>query len=310
MNPFFVSIDWGGSKARIAIVNETGITKRFTTKSANIRLLSSRQLKDMVNGILATSMIAQPAIWLVGAAGAGDKKAAELLETTFLDVLTKGSEIHIYPDYLCNYAAAFAGADGVLCVNGTGSIIYARHNNKMVKSGGFGYLIDRAPSGAYFGRKALQLMLDNTAIAKTEFCKFANDSGLADLPEALLSELYSTDQPQRFLGEYAPILTMAYDRQNQMAQAIIADSLEHMLKQLLECMPEGCSLPVCLYGGLWEGWPAMTKVFKQKLKTANLALQIMEAKFSSDLGPLLYYKNSTDFTARLAAQLKSQEQTK
>lgn len=310
MSSLMVSIDWGGSKARVALVNETGIVKRFTTKSANIRFLSSEQFKDLAQEILATSRITQPAVWLIGAAGAGHKTAVELLKSALLDVLPKGTEVHIYPDYLCNHAAAFGGGDGILCVNGTGSVIYARHNEHMVKSGGFGYLLDIAPSGAYFGRKALQLMLDTTAAARAEFCKFCQHLGLADSPETLLSELYSTDEPQRLLGRYAPILTMAYDSHNQMAQAIISSSIDHILEQLLICMPQGCNLPICLYGGLWDSWPTMIKIFKQKVETGNLALKTVEAQFSSDLGPLLYYKNSTDFTARLAALLKSQEQTK
>jgi N-acetylglucosamine kinase-like BadF-type ATPase len=304
----YASVDWGGSKFRALLLCDSNAIHKIELPAANLRTITDSQyltIRQHLNSCQALQN-AKKVIWLVGAAGANDEKAVNKAKENLLAISPPGSRVKIYPDYLCNHAAGFSGKEGIISVNGTGSFIYAQHNKQKFQAGGWGFVLDESPSGAYFGRLALQAVL---AFLEGNH-KMAGIAGhftnLHYKPERkkILNQLYRAGNMQNFLGSFAIVLTKAADEQDKQAESLIDNSFAMLGKQLVwltALMGSDKILSICGCGGLWQNWPTFEARFSKMLKKYKLPLQLKPPKLKAVVGPLIYYaRNNEQAKERLA----------
>ncbi|GAB4276207.1 MAG: hypothetical protein Kow0029_18010 [Candidatus Rifleibacteriota bacterium] len=301
-----VSIDWGGTSLRAAFIGRNGLIGTSTMPAANIRTLSDERLNEIKENLArqTENIEFQELKWLVGAAGAADTKAAERVKSCLLSISPKGSSCDVYPDYICNHASALGGNDGIISVNGTGSLLFAEFGHEHMRLGGWGYLLDEIPSGAYFGKLVLTCVLDfleGNSSCKTIYDVYEMNMHPPDR-SYILDRLYQAGNIQNHLGSFSKILTTSYDLGDATAQALVNASVERlidMISRVIESFPatEQANLSFC--GGLWENWPTFYNIVNSAITDRNLKITMHEPEYKNLFGPLIQ-KGKTD---KLAASL-------
>ncbi|PKL46794.1 MAG: hypothetical protein CVV42_15235 [Candidatus Riflebacteria bacterium HGW-Riflebacteria-2] len=299
MSNGFLSIDWGGSELKGIY---TGNRREFSLSAGNIRLLDQNRVQQICRDITQVAEVGKDqAVWLIGAAGADDIAAAQRLKEAVKEAHPTCLEVVVKSDYECNHAACLAGKDGILSVNGTGSVIFAKCGQKSARFGGWGYVLDELPSGAWFGRQALAGVLRNLeGFSDSRICReiFASRYGSADR-RSIIDGLYRSASAQKKLGEYAEVLTEAYAADCPFATKAISDSIAQLLGFFQQAAAQtGMSgtISLCGSGGLWQKWPEMTSLVFKKANDAGLALNLVKPSSPLSFGPLVL-QAQTDFVA-------------
>ncbi len=304
MSHSFLSIDWGGSELKGIY---TGNRREFSMQAGNIRLLDRERLLQICRNIMQAAEIGNNrVVWLIGAAGADDLAAAKGLEEAVTTACPTCLQVVVKSDYECNHAACLAGQDGILSVNGTGSIIFARCGQTSARFGGWGYVLDELPSGAWFGRKALEGVLRSLeGFSESRICRevFENRFGMTDR-RSIIDALYRAASIQRKLGEYAPVLTEASAAGCPFAAKAVSDSIAQLLGffQLAAAQTRmSGTIKLCGSGGLWQKWPKLASLVCEKAGEAGVVFNLISPSSALSLGPLIL-QAQTDADALQALQ--------
>lgn len=300
MNRVYVSIDWGGTHLNAVLINSNGIAKNFELPSCNLKLGTDENLLNICKSALKEISINDDSelILLIGAAGVSNDKTADRLINTFKSLTNSIKDIYVYPDFLCNHAAFLNGEDGILSINGTGSILFGVKGEKQIRLGGWGYLFDETPSGAYFGKKYLEAVLKGME-GSTDHKYFLSDyiSKYNFIErEELLNQIYFSSSIQNYMGNYAKDLIFAYEANVPYAKTVIDESVEKLAKSISEMINtlELKNPKFCGSGGLWSNWKKLKELLNVSCEKQGVQLIWQSTNNSLCLGPLLYYSRSHD----------------
>jgi N-acetylglucosamine kinase-like BadF-type ATPase len=183
------------------------------------------------------------------------------------------ARVVVLPDYAIALEGATGGSLGVLVIAGTGSIACGRdREGRLMRAGGWGYLLGDEGSGFWIGREALRAALAakegwGEPTLLTEM--LAQALGTADAGE-WLSALYRSQNPQSLLAQLAPLVAEAAERGDIPATRILTDAA-HLLAGLVIhvathlYLPE--DFPVCTVGGVWKSGGMFLRRFREQLVT-------------------------------------------
>jgi len=312
VKPGFVCLDWGGSDITGFCFNSERFLKNFRLPGGNLRILSSEQLEEICRQLLdhTESVRSTQLTWAIGAAGADDINASQRLYST-LKIYFPDADINIYSDYVCNHAACLNGQDGILSVNGTGSIVYAALGTFKQRASGWGYLFDELPSGAYFGRKAIEGVLKFIE-GQIEFSAFADAFSIRNgTPDRriIIDQIYRSRSIQKEIGNYAPILTDAFTSGCSCAKDIIVRSVNNLTDTVQRLIGNHTGpISFCGSGGLWKNWPALKEMAMEEFDRKNLNLVFTAPQKPLQAGALIHYANDRPEFQQLFETIITQEQ--
>ncbi|HAE37772.1 MAG TPA: hypothetical protein DCG57_03935 [Candidatus Riflebacteria bacterium] len=310
MTGHFVSIDWGGSELKGIF---TGNNREFKLPAGNLRLLGTEKLSQICRDVVAAAQFGDNRVtWLIGAAGAADREAAARLVAAVTTVYANSQEVVIKSDYECNHAACLDGNDGILSINGTGSVIYARCGDKSVKLGGWGFALDELPSGAWFGRKALEGVLRSLeGDHESRSCgdAYRQRFGKAD-QRMIIDELYRAPSIQKKLGEYAPVLTDALAADCPFATKAVKSSIEQLVSLFRQAARQTgmvSKITLCGSGGLWDKWQDFATLVEYTATEQHLELELVKPIQPLHLGPLILHARSCPDAQRTLQTFDTQD---
>ena len=298
MNQTYVSIDWGGTHLSGVILTPDKSTKEFELPSCNLKLLTDENLSQICKNVIKEINPKDNSniTLLIGAAGVSNDKTADRVIKSFRNLTKSIGNIEIYPDFLCNHAAFLKGEDGILSINGTGSILFGVKGKKQIRLGGWGYLFDETPSGGFFGKKYIESVLmglegsQKHLYYSEDFAKKYGSIGR----EELLNKIYSAPSIQNYLGSYSIDLIRAFEKKEPTAKEIINNSIEKLSQSISSMISylELESPKICGSGGLWDNW----KFFKNLLNVSceKLGVQLIwkDKNISLNFGPLFCYSRT------------------
>lgn len=292
----YISVDWGGTNLKGIVCSNGEVSEIFELPSGNIRTIHNQQLMKICKDLyqIVRELCDPPYKWLIGAAGAGNQSVINLLKVAITMAAGSTQDIEIYPDYLCNHAASLCGSDGILSVNGTGSILFGVNGDKNIRLGGWGFLFDETPSGCYFGKKYIESVLMGFEDHK-DF-KYYSDTYIGPNGEKanrheILGQIYSSDSPQNYLGKFSRFLTDAYDTNEPNAKEIIDTSVKKLSEAIAYLALElELSKPrITGSGGLWDNWAPFRGLVETACKARGLNLEWQERSMPLVYGPLYHY---------------------
>jgi len=304
-----ISIDWGGTELKGTCFGAGVCLRDFRFSSTNLRVIDEANLQRLCLKLteLAQSLRGDTHLWLIGAAGADDQAAAGLLRTTLLHADRLAEGVEIFSDYACNHAACLGGRDGLLSINGTGSVLFGLRGKQSVRSGGWGYLLDEAPSGSYFGRCAVAGVLRHID-GESGYEAFASawKSRFSELDRRLIiDELYRSQGMQQRLGSFAPVLTDAFSNGSRAAETMINTSITQLVSSLQRLMQqlELTEASASGSGGLWAGWPPFAGLVANACRQQQLAIDWLPRACELSFGPLILHAKTDFASADLLNQL-------
>ncbi|HXK49394.1 MAG TPA: BadF/BadG/BcrA/BcrD ATPase family protein [Clostridiales bacterium] len=164
----YAGIDGGGTKTNITILDKEGRIA-FSGSYGPSNLLNGDEFEENVLTMFREAFINLKdrlrikTLINITAGFAGT--SSDDYETRFRNVFKKAAlgydisigHLIINSDALLALNVYFAEKPGLLLISGTGSICYGKdQNGDLFRTGGFGYLIDDAGSGFWFGKEAVK----------------------------------------------------------------------------------------------------------------------------------------------------------
>jgi len=298
---WMISLDIGGTAATgVAVLWPDGPVLGLSCPSKNLRAMNPEDLATLIHNISIKLYEAGDignARWLIGAAGARPEADRTRWAQAMAGLGLEAAEIVVSRDYEANHAAAFGGEEGILSVNGTGSVLFGRKGGIDRRRGGWGFLLDTSPSGAEFGRLAMQQVLgaiEDNAHENSILASFQKQFRHLGIDRAaLLDWLYADPAAQRRLGEIAPVLTIAVDEGDRTAEALVSASLRRWASDVRALSGElgfGSSVQLAGIGGLWSHWKAFPERALAVLSEREPGrFTLKEPAFPPSWGPLIRY---------------------
>jgi N-acetylglucosamine kinase-like BadF-type ATPase len=162
MNHYVIGVDGGGTKTEFVLMDYSGnIIGRARGDSTNYQVVGGKKLKEeLLKGFTALmnstnitiNKIDRLYLGLAGAGRESDRKEiiALFIETEFDKKITVDS------DAMVALAGAFGTGPGIIIIAGTGAICFGKSSDgKIVRAGGWGYLLGDEGSGYFIGREAI-----------------------------------------------------------------------------------------------------------------------------------------------------------
>jgi N-acetylglucosamine kinase-like BadF-type ATPase len=162
MNQYVVGVDGGGTKTDAVLMDISGnLIGMATGGSSNYQAVGGAKLKQEILGCLAmlchSTNVTASRIGHVflGLAGAGREKDQREIADLFNDTDYAG-KVTVNSDAMVALAGAFGTGPGIIIISGTGSICFGKNREgKVLRSGGWGYLLGDEGGGYFIGREGL-----------------------------------------------------------------------------------------------------------------------------------------------------------
>ena len=258
MNPAMrevIGIDGGGTSTRAALfrVNEDAelgeIIRTASSGSANINSTSidsvRTHFKELIDKLAPENLFATG----LGVAGLSSPNAKEILQEILLD-LNYSNNIVIKGDHEIALRGAFSRYAGILLIAGTGSIAVAQTSSSILRTGGYGYLLDDEGSAFDIGRQLLMafikaqdmrrvqgpmlLALEDELLSQVNLAKEAinSQSKKKVVLEKIMNLAYAKDFDKAKIANLSKVFATFLERGDSLAEKI-AENVVESLAQLV-----------------------------------------------------------------------------
>ncbi len=268
-----LGIDVGASASKFVVMNarglvlETGSSEPF---SGHVFTAESRAL----NFAILEKLLMRVKPFQIAAVTAGITGLSLDIATEFHVFIAQHLElapekIQVTNDMDLAYRANFAPGAGILVYAGTGSIAYhVALDGSVLRSGGYGFLIDDAGGGFWIGREALKLAL------------FRLERGISDPLSRLIFEQiggsgwdvvrsFAYGGGRQALASLAPIVGIAVNQGSTDAQELLiqaANALVNLAKNMRFKLER---LPLVFSGGVFNVSPLLEETISQEFPEAT-----------------------------------------
>lgn len=218
----------------------------FKTQGINPYIQSVEEISEILrNEIPWHTRKHKPEIISYYGAGASSKEKQTML-AGILKIHFGAGKVKVQSDLMAAARSLCGDKKGIVCILGTGSSSCYYNGSKIKEQKpSLGYLAGDEGSGNYMGRRLLQYYAYGTfdAELKTGFeMRYGNDM------EAIISQLYSSPFPNRYLASFAPMLVDM--RGHYMAENIIEDCINDFFHNIILKYRQSWNLPLYFTGSI------------------------------------------------------------
>lgn len=300
MNTYIIGIDGGGTKT-IAVLTDTrgNVVARQAASASNFQVLSHEQFRNvivtLIDALLEKSGIQrnQVAAAFLGIAGVGRDEDKSMAKSIIEESQTVGN-ITVDNDAVGALAGAFAGKPGIILIAGTGSICFGRTSDgKLIRSGGWGYLLGDEGSGYYIAQQGIIAALkdldgrgEKTALRET----FEKHFQIASINE-VVPIIYQKKFTRTEMAALAPLVFAAAEKEDDVAVEIViraATELGKMVNAVVAGMNLRSEL-ICLAleGSIFKHKEHLVSAFENEIRKFNHRLEIVSPLFEPALGGVI-----------------------
>ncbi|MBN1541502.1 hypothetical protein JW992_05110 [candidate division KSB1 bacterium] len=225
-----IGLDGGGTKTKGVLVDETGcLLVSATAESSNIQAVGEEQVQRVFASLVADlkkkAKIEDQSIshFYAGLAGAG--RPADKARLGALAEKVEGiNRYTIDTDAMAALAGAFHGGPGMIIISGTGAICFGKTDDgKIVRCGGWGYLLGDEGSGFYLGQQAIIAALKDLdgRGQPTRLRQRIVDFFKLERIELIISPIYAGEIDRPTIASLAPVVFEEAKGRDAVAQEII-----------------------------------------------------------------------------------------
>lgn len=238
MKEHYIGIDAGGSKSEAVIVDmDNRILAQGIFEGMNVRQMNpnviSRIVKTIVDDMTyrAGLLPYHAGLTILAAAGAGDEKIRDQAEYACKGRMPE-QHVRVITDAEAALAAAFGSESGIVVISGTGSIAWGQDKTgRVMRSGGYGYILGDEGSGFWIGREALRRCLDG--FHRGEDLPLAEKiCGLWDIDDVYqsVSVVYNDEKPAFKAGQLTPVVFEEAESGDQTCREILSAAASELMK--------------------------------------------------------------------------------
>jgi glucosamine kinase len=278
-----LGIDVGASSSKFVVMNPKGLVLETGTSdpfSGHVFNAESRALNfAILEKLLERLKTLQIAAVTAGITGLSLDLASEFQNFIAQELELSLEHVHVMNDMDLAYHANFAPGNGILVYAGTGSIAYhIARDGSVVRSGGYGFLIDDAGGGFWIGREALKLAL------------FRLERGIPDpLSRVIFEHIGASDWDvvrsfaygggRQALASLAPLVGIALNQGSVDAQELLNHAADALVKLAKNMRFKLEHLPIVFSGGVFNISPLLEERIRQEFPevTFNRASNALSA---------------------------------
>lgn len=272
----YIAIDSGGTKTLGVLFDERGVvTHKLRAGGANPNTIGAEAAVQVVFGVidklrsLAAAPISGAVISWAGITAYGDALETRLRQMTGIDSL------YTVTDAVPLLTGGLGDKDGACLISGTGSVCFVRVNNKLIRIGGWGYLLDvSSGSGFDLGRDALAAALHHRdgQGEPTILTELVTSRLGCDVCDAI-PHIY--EGGQAYIASFAELVFEGARRGDVVSLDILRRNCEGLAK-LLRAAAKKLSPPfdVVLSGGIFQNYPEYIQMLKN-CAPEGLRLRVM-----------------------------------
>ena len=270
-SPLFLGLDCGGSSTRALVWDDKGAAVfRGQAGAANIASTPPEQISEHLRKALSGAPEADYVCGcFAGLMTSDDRERAVRL----LSQLCPGAKVAAEPDYMAALAASPSHSD-VTVIAGTGSLVCSRVGDRIVKSGGRGYVLGDYGSAFRYGREVLRFFLDGAESptpnplphlrAKVREGALEQHFGSKD-PQEVIANLYRGGGIASKLARLAPSFVEMVTGGDESARAFLSQESARLASVVVGHVQRHFSererILTTLSGGLWT----ISPVFRSEL---------------------------------------------
>jgi glucosamine kinase len=284
-----VGVDGGGSKTRVVVADEqgreiVGVDGPASAVRPGHVDLSADVIAACVRDALAAANMTHvvPKVLCVGVAGVGREPEREALWQGLV-ARELAEDVVVHTDAAIALDDAFGDGAGILLVSGTGSVAFARGpDGTFARCGGWGPVIGDEGSGAWIGRRALNIAAaaadgrePETALVNALLTAIEADDPSAIVPWAAQAT------PAQF-ARLAPVVLQVAATGDLRANSLLSMAVEELVLHVRTLarrlfVDERAAAGVALAGGLLTRGAPLRKRLEHRLKTAVPGAQVRAA---------------------------------
>lgn len=269
---YYLGIDGGGTKTAFALADSDGNVLYKTTLGGSnpVDIGIERTCEILADGIeTVCASIPYSKIHVFAGISGGITGDYKVRIRTFLENYGFASADN-GSDAENAVALALGRGEGTAVIMGTGSIAFSRHNGRLIRNGGYGYLFDDGGSGFAIGRDAIiaALNFEEGRGEKTVLLKKLKESLGYDKLIDSLGTLYKGGK--RTTASFVPIVFSAFKEGDGVAARIIDQNM-CAIARLIENAPSDAEgkVRVVLVGGIVNEIELLLPLITKYLKDAS-----------------------------------------
>ena len=274
-----VGVDGGGSSTRVYVADERAqVLFKTTGDGSAVRPGEEAVSADIIGTLVRNAVIDAemghllPRALVVGVAGVG-REAQRIALQQELERLDIAETVVVISDAEAAMEDAFGEGPGILLIAGTGSIAWGRSPaGTLQRCGGWGPLIGDEGSGAWLGRKALQVIAAANDGREPETALTGALLTALELDEVPAIIAWAANASPADFATLAPAVLSAAEVGDLRANTIVTMAVEELalhIRALARTLfvDERAAIPVALHGGLLGKGRPMRKRLEHRLKT-------------------------------------------
>lgn len=274
---YVLGIDGGGTKTTGVVTDENGnVYMQAVTGRSNPNTLSQDEFQNVMSGLLLrlkkqhTKIYDQISVCFAGLAGVGESGRDVEVANLLSNYLPRDTKILIKNDAFNALYSGTLGEPGVVQIAGTGTITFGfNEEQKMVRSGGWGYLFDDEGSGFYLGNEALRAVFkefDNRGPTTSLTTRFLNYFQVQAVPD-IIGKVYGEEHPRSVIAPLARLVVEASVANDEVSKNIILNACKEMMLSVIACHNQlfGAEHPttIVLSGGVFTNSELFIRQFKE-----------------------------------------------
>ena len=275
---YYLGIDGGGTKTDFALADSEGnLLSRVILGACNPNDVGISTVQDiLLRGII--EVCAQYpknsiSVFFGFAGGASDEYKQKMLD--FLSSFGF-ARVGIGEDTQNSVATGLGDENGIAVIMGTGSVVYAKYNEKFYRYGGFGYMLGDEGSGFAIGRDTIQaaLMAEDGSGTDTLLHKYVLETCGGETVFEKIADFYRGGKS--LVAKYAPLAFRAVLEGDAVAQNILESNLCE-LARLIDCASkksENKCVKVVLCGGLTVDSDVILPILTKALASSDKKIKL------------------------------------
>jgi N-acetylglucosamine kinase-like BadF-type ATPase len=296
---FFFGIDGGGTHSRLAIVDRRGtVLARTEAGSTNIYSVSKEAVFEHLAELLVPALKAAGlgkenlAAGCIGSAGLGREGERRIFRGFFDSLLGPQTPVKLCNDGEILLCGGLEGLEGYCLISGTGSMALGRSaDGRMVRAGGFGYMLGDEGAAAWIGKTAIARILrslEGRDLPSSMLEAILEKTRLTQSADLIQYVHHGADKAQ--VAAVAPVVTAAARKGDPLALDILhsgAAELVLLVQSVLDQSPWIKNLTLVLAGGVIEHDEILSGKLRESLSAGFPRLALTSPRGSALEGACL-----------------------